>query len=89
MTLARHHDALTQPGMHWCHEPIFLLAPARSYSTITLALLAGHPDIYGFPEMLLFTADGRGIAPRTAASIVAADQMGVALQAQRHPAGRR
>jgi hypothetical protein len=37
-------------------EPVFLLAPARSYSTISLALLAGHPEIYGFPEMLLFTA---------------------------------
>jgi hypothetical protein len=38
------------------HEPVFLLAPARSYSTVTVALLAGHPDIYGFPEMLLFSA---------------------------------
>jgi hypothetical protein len=37
--------------------PVFLLAPARSCSTVALALLAGHPDIYGFPEMLLFTAD--------------------------------
>ena len=27
------------------HAPIFLLCPARSYSTVTLALLAGHPDI--------------------------------------------
>jgi hypothetical protein len=42
------------------HEPIFLLAPARSYSTVTLALLAGHPDIYGFPEMLLFGIDTVG-----------------------------
>jgi hypothetical protein len=42
------------------HEPIFLLCPARSYSTVTLALLAGHPDIYGFPEMLLFEADTVG-----------------------------
>ncbi len=42
------------------HEPIFLLAPARSYSTVSLALLAGHPAIYGFPEMLLFTADTVG-----------------------------
>jgi hypothetical protein len=40
--------------------PIFLLCPARSYSTVTLALLAGHPDIYGFPEMLLFEADTVG-----------------------------
>jgi hypothetical protein len=36
------------------HEPVFLLAPARSYSTVTVALLAGHPGIYGFPEMQLF-----------------------------------
>lgn len=42
------------------HEPIFLLAPARSYSTVTLALLAGHQDIYGFPEMLLFESDTVG-----------------------------
>jgi Sulfotransferase family len=36
------------------HNPIFLLAPPRSYSTVSLALLAGHPDVYGFPEMLIF-----------------------------------
>lgn len=35
--------------------PVFLLAPARSFSTVSLALLAGHPRIYGFPEMLLFS----------------------------------
>lgn len=37
-------------------DPVFLLAPARSYSTVSLALLAGHPQLYGFPEMLLFSA---------------------------------
>lgn len=42
------------------HQPIFLLCPARSYSTVALALLAGHPEIYGFPEMLLFEADTVG-----------------------------
>lgn len=42
------------------HEPVFLLAPARSYSTVTLALLAGHPGIYGFPEMLLFASSTVG-----------------------------
>lgn len=36
--------------------PVFLLAPARSYSTVSVALLGGHPRLYGFPEMLLFTA---------------------------------
>jgi muconolactone delta-isomerase len=41
-------------------EPVFVLAPARSYSTVTVALLAGHPEIYGFPELLLFTADTVG-----------------------------
>ncbi len=40
--------------------PVFILAPARSCSTVTLALLAGHPDIFGFPEMLLFTQETVG-----------------------------
>jgi Sulfotransferase family len=35
-------------------EPIFILAPPRSYSTVSLAILAGHPECYGFPELLLF-----------------------------------
>lgn len=35
-------------------EPVFVLAPPRSFSTITLALLSGHPQIYGFPELLVF-----------------------------------
>jgi hypothetical protein len=42
------------------HEPVFVLAPPRSYSTVTVALLAGHPGIYGFPEMLIFSADTVG-----------------------------
>lgn len=41
---------------HVMHDPVFLLAPPRSYSTVSLALLAGHPDVYGFPEMLVFSA---------------------------------
>jgi hypothetical protein len=36
-------------------QPVFILAPPRSFSTVTLAVLAGHPDCYGFPEMLLFS----------------------------------
>ncbi len=38
-------------------RPVFLLAPARSYSTVALALLAGHPGLHGFPELMLFNAD--------------------------------
>lgn len=37
-------------------DPVFILTPPRSYSTVSLAMLAGHPQLYGFPEMLLFTA---------------------------------
>lgn len=37
-------------------DPVFILAPPRSYSTVSLAMLAGHPQLYGFPEMLIFTA---------------------------------
>jgi len=35
-------------------DPIFLLAPARSYTTVSVAMLAGHPDLYGLPETSLF-----------------------------------
>lgn len=38
------------------HDPVFILAPPRSYSTVSTAMLAGHPKLYGFPEMLIFTA---------------------------------
>jgi Sulfotransferase family len=38
-------------------EPVFILAPPRSYSTVTVAFLAGHPQIYGFPELLIFSAE--------------------------------
>ncbi|MBV9452009.1 MAG: sulfotransferase [Streptosporangiaceae bacterium] len=35
---------------------LFILTPPRSYSTITTAILAGHPLIYGLPETRLFNA---------------------------------
>ena len=34
--------------------PIFILCSPRSCSTVSLALLAGHPDLFGFPETSLF-----------------------------------
>jgi hypothetical protein len=43
----------TRPG--W-PEPVFILSPPRSYSTVTTALLAGHPEVFGLPEMLTFSA---------------------------------
>jgi hypothetical protein len=36
-------------------EPAFILSPMRSYSTVTMAVLAGHPELYGFPELLIFS----------------------------------
>ena len=41
-------------------DPLFLLAPARSYSTVTIALLAGHPELYGLPETSLFLCETVG-----------------------------
>ncbi|HXL89352.1 MAG TPA: sulfotransferase [Streptosporangiaceae bacterium] len=35
-------------------EPVFLLATARSYSTVTIAMLSRHPRIFGFPELQIF-----------------------------------
>jgi Sulfotransferase family len=48
-------------------EPLFILAPARSHSTVSIALLAGHPGIYGFPELRLF---GGPPARRTVGAIL-------------------
>lgn len=38
------------------NEPVFILSPPRSYSTVTVAMLAGHPGLYGFPELLAFSS---------------------------------
>jgi hypothetical protein len=37
--------------------PVFVLAPARSYSSVIVAMLGQHPALYGFPELRLFRAD--------------------------------
>ena len=37
--------------------PIFVLAPARSYSSVIVAMLGQHPALYGFPELRLFRAE--------------------------------
>lgn len=37
-------------------EPVFILCPARSFSTVSTAMLGGHPDVFALPEMLAFTA---------------------------------
>jgi hypothetical protein len=37
--------------------PLILLCPARSFSSVVCAMLGQHPQLYGFPELRLFTAD--------------------------------
>jgi Sulfotransferase family len=37
--------------------PVFVLAPPRSFSTAAVAVLAGHPALFGFPEMLMFSGN--------------------------------
>lgn len=37
-------------------DPLFLLAPPRSHSTVSIALLDGHPQLYGLPETSVFLA---------------------------------
>jgi hypothetical protein len=60
MTQLQPSSGAERTGTPVRHEPVFVLAPARSYSTVTIALLAGHPGIYGFPELLIFSADTVG-----------------------------
>lgn len=37
-------------------SPLYLLAPARSCSSLIVAMLGQHPELYGFPELRLFRA---------------------------------
>lgn len=38
-------------------DPVFLLAPARSCSSVVATVLGRHPRVYGFPELRLFVGD--------------------------------
>jgi Sulfotransferase family len=76
-------------------DPVFLLAPVRSYSTVSLALLAGHPELYGLPETLLFGGETVGSLYETPAGwaadgrVVRSRQIGlVRALAQLHEASQ-
>jgi hypothetical protein len=45
---------------HHLPEPVFLLAPARSCSSVIATMLGNHTQVYGFPELRLFV--GQSIA---------------------------
>lgn len=41
-------------------EPLFILNPPRSYSSIVCAMIGQHPECYGLPELHLFIGDTLG-----------------------------
>ncbi|QIB35184.1 sulfotransferase family protein [Ancylobacter pratisalsi] len=41
-------------------EPLFILCPPRSYSSIVCGILGQHPQCYGLPELNLFLGDTLG-----------------------------
>jgi hypothetical protein len=43
-------------------EPLIILCPPRSYSSIVCAVIGQHPDCYGLPELNPFLADTLGEA---------------------------
>jgi hypothetical protein len=43
-------------------EPLIILCPPRSYSSIVCGMIGQHPDCYGLPELNLFVADTLGEA---------------------------
>ena len=38
-------------------QPLFILAPPRSFTTVTSAMIGQHPEMYGLPETNLFVAE--------------------------------
>ena len=38
-------------------EPLFILAPPRSFTSVTCAMIGQHPEMMGLPETNLFAAD--------------------------------
>jgi len=39
------------------HQPLFILAPPRSFTSLVSTMLGQHPRMYGFPELNLFMAE--------------------------------
>ena len=41
-------------------QPLFVLCPPRSYSSVVCGIIGQHPDCYGLPELNLFLGDTLG-----------------------------
>ncbi|MDA8297036.1 MAG: sulfotransferase [Actinomycetota bacterium] len=50
-------------------SPICVLCPPRSFSSVTVAMLGQHPELFGFPELELFAAE------RVADALASADAL--------------
>jgi hypothetical protein len=56
-TATKAPPALREPGVAAPGAPLFVLAPARSFSSVVTQLLGCHPQLYAFPELLLSSFD--------------------------------
>lgn len=43
-------------------QPLFILCPGRSFSSVVSAMIGQHPQCYGLPELSIFVADTLGEA---------------------------
>lgn len=39
------------------HKPLIILSPPRSFSSVVSTIIGEHPQLYGFPELLLFSGE--------------------------------
>ena len=39
------------------HRPLFILAPPRSFTSVTCGMIGQHPEMYGLPETNLLARD--------------------------------
>src|SRR5713226_5842329 len=55
-------DPMSKISERWVnpHDPVFVLAPPRSFSSIIATMLGQHPQMYGLPELELFAAETIG-----------------------------
>ena len=42
------------------HQPLIILSPPRSFSSVVSTIIGEHPQLYGFPELHLFGAETVG-----------------------------
>jgi hypothetical protein len=45
---------------HSDYQPLFILCPGRSFSSVVCGMLGQHPELYGLPETNFFVADTVG-----------------------------